>query len=141
MGAPSRAEVEAAFQTYLKLGAYERNWNAWADLFTEDALYVEVQYGTFHGREEIRRWITSTMATVPDMYFPPIHWHMIDGDRVAFLLDNALPNPAGGAPVAFPTVTVLQYRGGLWCYELDIYDVRRSVEAKEAFRLAREQHR
>jgi ketosteroid isomerase-like protein len=65
MATPSRAEVEAAFQQYLRLGAYERNWNAWADLFTEDALYVEVQYGTFRGREEIRRWITSTMATVP----------------------------------------------------------------------------
>jgi hypothetical protein len=134
MATPSRAEVEAAFQRYLQLGAYTRDWNAWADLFTEDALYVEVQYGTFHGREEIRRWITQTMANVPDMYFPPIHWHMIDGDRVCFLLDNALPDPAGGPPIAFPSLTVLQYRDGLWCYELDVYDVRQSERAKQQFR-------
>jgi hypothetical protein len=80
MGPPSRAEMEAAFQRYLELGAYQRDWNAWADLFTEDACYV---------------------------------------------------------PIAFPSLTVLQYRDGLWCHELDVYDVRRSIEAKEAFRLAR----
>jgi len=50
MTTPSRQEVDAAFRTYLKLGAETHDWNAWADLFTDDALYVEVQYGTFHGR-------------------------------------------------------------------------------------------
>jgi hypothetical protein len=61
---------------------------------------------------------------------------MIDGDRVCFLLDNALPDPAGGPPIAFPSLTVLQYRDGLWCYELDVYDVRQSERAKERFREA-----
>jgi len=135
---PSRSEIEAAFERYLQVGAYERNWNGWADLFTEDAVYVEVQYGTFRGREEIRKWIVKTMATVPDMYFPPIKWRIIDGDRVAFCIDNALPNPdPKGPPIAFPTVSILQYRDGLWCYEEDIYDVRLSRRAKEQFEAAR----
>jgi len=67
MATPSRAEVEAAFRRYLKTGAFDRDWNAWADLFTEDAYYYEVQYGTFRGRAlsevpvpalvaELRRW-------------------------------------------------------------------------------------
>jgi len=51
MAMPSRAEMEAAFRRYLEVGAYGRDWNAWADLFSEDAVYVEAQYGTFHGRE------------------------------------------------------------------------------------------
>jgi hypothetical protein len=138
MGTPSRAEVESAFRKYLKLGAEEHDWNAWADLFTEDARYVEVQYGTFHGREEIRRWIVEIMKTVPDMYFPPPQWHMIEGDRVVFYLDNVLPNPEPqGPPLAFPSVSILRYRDGLWCYEEDIYDVRASLRAKEQFRARR----
>ena len=138
MASPSRAEVEAAFQTYLRLGAFERNWSAWADLFAEDARYYEVQYGTFVGREAIRKWICTTMAGVPDMFFPPPKWTMIDGDRVAFCLDNAYPDPKNpaGPPIAFPTFTVLQYRDGLWCSEEDYYDVRASVEARQAFRAA-----
>lgn len=138
MATPSRAEVEAAFRRYLKVGAEDHDWNAWADLFTEDALYIEVQYGTFHGREAIRKWIVETMATVPDMYFPPIKWHMIDGDRVVFYLENVLPNPdPKGQPLAFPSVSILRYRDGLWCYEEDIYDVRASLRVKEQFKAAR----
>jgi hypothetical protein len=132
----NRAEVEAAFEKYLETGAYRRDWNAWADLFTEDAVYHEVQYGTFHGRAAIRKWIVSTMAGVPDMYFPPPKWRCIDGDQVCFCIDNAYPNPKDprAAPIAFPSVTYLKYRDGLWCYELDVYDTRASLEARSAFR-------
>ena len=138
MAMPSRAELEAAFQRYLQLGAFERNWNAWADLFTEDAYYYEVQYGTFRGREAIRKWITTTMAGVPDMFFPPPKWVVMDQDRVCFCIDNAYPDPKNpsGPPIAFPTFTCLQYRDGLWCAEEDYYDVRASVESRQAFRAA-----
>jgi SnoaL-like protein len=137
MSSPSRAEVEQAFKHYLKLGAEDRNWNAWADLFTPDAVYYEVQYGTFHGREEIRRWIVQTMAGVPDMYFPAPQWTMIDGDRVAFCIDNVYPNPKDpkGPPIGFPTYTFLRYAGnGLWSSEEDVYDVQASLAARAAFR-------
>lgn len=138
MTTASRAEVDAAFKKYLEVGAFNRDWNAWADLFTEDALYYECQYGTFHGREEIRQWIVSTMAGVPDMYFPPPKWRLIDPPHVAFCIDNVYPNPAdpNGPPIGFPTVTHLEYRDGLWSLEEDIYDVRASVRAREAFRAA-----
>jgi ketosteroid isomerase-like protein len=138
MAIPSRGEVEAAFATYLDTGAFRRDWNAWADLFTEDAVYHEVQYGTFHGREAIRKWITTVMAGVPDMYFPPPTWRLIDGDQVVFCIDNAYPDPKnpGGKPIAFPTVTYLKYRDGLWSREEDVYDVRASLAARAAFRAA-----
>ena len=138
MATPSRAAVETAFKHYLKVGAQDHDWNAWADLFTEYALYIEVQYGTFHGREAIRKWITEIMATVPDMYFPQPDWYAIDGDRVIFYLQNVLPNPdPKGEPFAFPTVSILRYRNGLWSYEEDIYDVRASMRAKELFKAAK----
>jgi ketosteroid isomerase-like protein len=138
MATPSRAEVERAFARYLETGAYNRDWNAWADLFTEDAIYVETQYGTFHGREAIRSWITGVMAGVPDMFFPEPTWRLIDGDQVCFCIDNAYPDPRdpAGPPIAFPTVSYLKYRDGLWCREEDIYDVRASLAARAAFRAA-----
>ena len=138
MPTPTRTEVEAAFKHYLDVGAYKRNWNAWADLFTEDAYYYECQYGEFHGREAIRKWITSIMAGVPDMFFPPIKWSLIDADQVVFCLDNAFPNPQDptGPPIAFATISYLKYRDGLWCREEDYYDTRASVAAREAFRAA-----
>src|SRR5262245_17128798 len=37
----SRDELEDAFRTYWRTGAVGENWDAWADLFTEDAEYVE----------------------------------------------------------------------------------------------------
>src|SRR5712692_3027948 len=55
-GAPhGRAEVEAAFQHYWQLGPLEGNWDAWADLFTGDALYMEPAFGTLCGPVAIRR--------------------------------------------------------------------------------------
>jgi len=138
MATASRSEVERAFKHYLEVGAYGRDWNAWADLFTEDAVYVEAQYGTFHGRKAIRQWITTVMAGVPDMYFPPVTWQLIDDGQVCFCIQNAYPNPQdrSGRPIAFPSMTYLQYRDGLWCREEDIYDVRASLSARAAFRAA-----
>jgi hypothetical protein len=119
------------------VGAYSRDWNAWADLFTEDALYVEAQYGTFRGGRR----------SAPDHHrhgrrarhvLPPVTWQLIDGDQVCFCIDNAYPNPKDpkGPPIAFPTVSYLKYRDGLWCREEDIYDVRASLAARAAFRAA-----
>lgn len=137
MSMPPRSEVEAAFKKYLQVGAFDRDWNAWADLFAEDAYYYEVQYGIFRGREAIRRWITTTMAGVPDMFFPPPKWVMIDGDRVCFCIPNAYPHPQDPArTIAFDTISILQYRDGLWASEEDYYDVKLSVDARRAFRAA-----
>ena len=77
MGKWSREELEEALelfrQTALKAGT-SGDWNPWADLFSEDASYVEHLYGTMGGREAIRRWITGSMAEYPNdpMRFFPI---------------------------------------------------------------------
>src|SRR4051812_47845039 len=80
--AHSRDEVEAEFNKYRARGD-AKDWSAWADQFTEDALYVEHEMGTFQGREAIRKWIVETMAPVGDMHFPT-EWYVIDGDMVVF---------------------------------------------------------
>src|SRR5262245_1166568 len=48
MGKFSAAELDSAFRTYWQTGAVGENWDAWAELFTEDALYVEHVLGNMH---------------------------------------------------------------------------------------------
>jgi ketosteroid isomerase-like protein len=134
--AHSREEVEAEFNKYRARGD-AKDWNAWADQFTEDALYIEHEMGTFHGREEIRKWIVETMAPVIDMHFPT-EWFVIDGDMVVFAAWNALPHPKGtGDDFKFLTVSVLHYAGdGLWSYEEDIYNPKEAERAIAAYMAA-----
>ena len=120
-----REEVEAEFQKYVKRGE-TGDWSAWADQFTEDALYVERELGVFHGREEIRKWIVETMAPVPEMDFP-VEWYVIDGERVVFYAQNRFKHPTdpNGAPFQFPVISVLKYAGnGQWSYEEDVYNAK-----------------
>ena len=136
---PPRTEVERALERYFELGARaaghpHADWNKWADLFTEDALYVEPQYGTLRGREAIRRWIVPLMENFRAM-LNPIEWSMIDGDRVGFYLWNVMPHPdPARPPFRFQSFTLLQYRDGLWSYEEDFYDVTVSERMKDEIR-------
>ena len=115
-------EVEEAFRHYWQVGAAGEDWGAWADLFTDDAVYREHILGHMKGRDEIKRWITSIMATVPELY-TFYEWHTIDGDRVVFYMQNRRDNPEpGGAPIDFPGITVLEYAGdGKWRLEEDFW--------------------
>ena len=119
----SRDEIEQAFAEYRRLGAQEENWPAWADLFTEDALYEEHLLGTFHGRDEIKKWIVDCMADYAAMTVW-IEWYQIEGDTVAFYVWNNLPDPAGeGRSFQFPNTTLLRYAGdGKFSWEADFYN-------------------
>jgi uncharacterized protein (TIGR02246 family) len=126
----SRSELEEAFAHYqavaLEAGT-SGDWNAWADLFTEDATYVEHLFGRFGGREAIRRWITTTMAEpVNDqMQFFPIEWYVIDEDRgwVVCQVWNRMVDPGDGSVHQEYNFTLLKYAGdNRWSYEEDIYN-------------------
>src|SRR5947209_20583435 len=64
----SLEELKEAFGVFCRVGnecAERDDYNAFADLFTEDCLYVEHFYGTMHGREEVRKWIVPLMREYP----------------------------------------------------------------------------
>ena len=117
----TRDEVETEFLKYVERGT-TNDWSAWADQFTEDALYVEHAMGTFHGREQIRTWIVETMASVSGMSFP-YDWYMIDGNRVVMYCWNIFdPLPGMTGDYKFAVATILEYAGnGQWSLEEDIY--------------------
>lgn len=126
MGDFERAEVEEAYLHFIAVGD-SGDWNAWADLHSEDGIWVEHHLGTFTGREAIRKAIVEVMKPVPMMEFP-VGWHAIDGNRVVFYPWQILPNPPGAAAndeFKFGCVTILEYAGnGLWSYQEDLYNPR-----------------
>jgi ketosteroid isomerase-like protein len=130
MGKWSRDELESAFQrheqTVVEIGK-SWDWSSYADLFTEDATYVEHVYGTFHGREAIREWIVSTMNTFPGSEMPlfPSGWHAIDEEKgwVFSEVLNRMRDPGDGSIHEGANISVFRYAGdGLWSYEEDAYN-------------------
>jgi hypothetical protein len=145
-GSWGRAEVEEALQRYhamadraVELG----DWNVWADLFTDDAIYVEHHYGVMRGSKEIRSWICGVMSagTNPDMYFPVEHSiTLIDNDLVGIYVPNRYRDPKdpAGEPFQFVSYTLLLYAGnGQWCYEEDIYNVEEAKRVHDLYARAK----
>jgi hypothetical protein len=133
MGKFALAEVMAAYEHYSRTVdgcSASGNWSPYADCFTEDVVYIEHAYGTFHGREEVRRWIVDVMAPFPHMHFRH-SWTAIDeaNDAVVVEIQNILDHPSEpGVEFTFPNVTRLVYGGdGLFASEEDVYNPARDA--------------
>jgi ketosteroid isomerase-like protein len=130
----SRDELEQAFRTYWRTGAVGEDWDAWADLFTEDCLYVEHMYGTMHGREAVRAWIVPIMEKYRELY-TGYEWHAIDDEsgRVFLYVQNRRDHPSGRGTIDFPGITILVYAGdGKWKSEEDFWSAKeREVAMRE----------
>jgi ketosteroid isomerase-like protein len=130
MGRFTRGELEEAFAAYQRTAATAGatgDWSAWADQFTDDAVYVEHHYGRMEGRAAIRAWITETMGTFPGdrMHEFPVDWYVVDEERgwIVCQLENRMDDPGDGSVHEAANVTILHYAGdGLWSYEEDVYN-------------------
>ena len=124
-----RDDLEQAFQKYWRTGAVGEDWDAWADLFTEDAQYVEHVLGNLNGREAIRAWIKPIMAQYGELY-TVYEWHSIDpaSGRAIVYMQNRRDHPSGRGTIDFPGVTILDYAGnGRWRREEDFWAVPRAT--------------
>ena len=128
MGKWSRQELEEAFEAYqqaaLRAGT-SGDWRPWADLFTEDATYIEHLYGTLGGREAIYRWIQGTMGKFRDMQHFPVEWYVVDEERGWIIAQvwNRFADPGDGSIHQAYNFTLLKYAGnGKFWYEEDIYN-------------------
>jgi ketosteroid isomerase-like protein len=126
----TREEIEQAYQDYqakVRDITASGDWAPFADLFTEDAVYIEHLFGRFEGREAIRAWITKTMSRFPGNLMTgfPHEWYVIDEEagRVVCHIWNDMPDPGDGKRYSAYNITVLMYAGdGLWSSEEDIYN-------------------
>jgi hypothetical protein len=129
----SRGEIEDAFAEYQRR-VRAGDWAAWSDLFVDNAVYLEHEFGTFYGRAAIRDWIVEMMSDAAGMTFP-VEWHVIEDERVIWYTWNQFPQLPGRAAsdFQFATVSILQYAsGGRWASQEDLYN------AKEAEAVAAE---
>jgi hypothetical protein len=123
-------EVLAAFKAFWTVGSTNEDWVGWVDCFTPEVEYVERQFGTMHGRDAVREWITTLMAASADVH-AVLNWYIVAGDRVVFDMWNRYHHPDhAGSPIDFAGLTVLTYGGnGLFKREEDYWDVTGSKTA------------
>jgi SnoaL-like domain len=138
----TKEELDAAFIRYWRTGAVGEEWDAWADLFTADARYVEHVLGTMRGREAIRAWIKPIMAQYGEVY-TAYEWHMVDptSGRICVYMQNRRDHPGGTGVIDFPGITVLHYAGGgRFDYEEDLWSVPGATQSTEIYEAARKEH-
>lgn len=133
MGEFTRQEMKDAVKIYNDArdrASETGDWATWAQIFTEDATYIEHAYGEFNGRKEIEEWITAVMAPFPHMTFPH-DWLCIDEDNDAFIFcaRNALPHPTDpNRELSFTNWSRVIYAGnGKFSSHEDIYNPIRSL--------------
>ncbi len=115
-------EVRAAYDNFVAVGE-SGDWSAWADLHTEDGVWMEHHLGRFEGREAIRTAIIDVMAQAPSSMTFPVEWVVFDGTRVVYYPWQVLPHPSGGEDFRFGCVTILEYAGdGQFSYQEDVYN-------------------
>jgi hypothetical protein len=143
-----RAEIEQAFADYQVRVEQIRSsgdWARFADLFTEDATYLEHAFGEFRGRDQIRAWVVKTMGSFPGSTmsgFPPA-WHVIDVStrRVICEIRNLMPDPGDGSALEASNITILTYGGdGLWSREEDVYNPMKFAELSTMWARVAAQH-
>ncbi|HEX3116240.1 MAG TPA: nuclear transport factor 2 family protein [Bradyrhizobium sp.] len=102
------------------LGAFcgaveQRNGAAFADLFTEDAVYHDVFYGAFAGREKIAAMIDDWFYRTATDFRWDMHTPVSDGEtlyaRYTFSYRSTLPE-AKGARAMFEGVAIMTLRDG-----------------------------
>ena len=134
-------EIEEAFRAYWNAGMIREDWNAWADLFTEDVVYYERMLGTMRGRETVRAWIVPLMEKYGEIY-GVYNWHMVDpSGRVVFHMINRRDHPSGKGMLDFPGITILQYAGGgKWSMEEDYWAQSLGVAQFQEYETALKTH-
>ena len=119
-----RKAVDALDSVRTKADAGEVGWDALADMFTEDATFIDPGWGRFEGREAIRQFLQDSMRGLEDWKFPH-QWTAIDGNHVIVKFLNRLPGRrADSTYYEVPGISTLEYAGdGKFSFEEDIINM------------------
>jgi ketosteroid isomerase-like protein len=107
----------------------EADWPDLAELFTEDAVYIDPAWGRIEGRDEIRQFMHESMVGLEDWSFP-VEYTAIDGDTVVIKWFQILPGTrADGSPYVQSGYSTLVYAGdGMFSYEEDVLNMAHVLE-------------
>ena len=126
-------EAYAVFHGHVQGFQESGNWDGFADLFTEDAVYKEHAFGEFHGRDEIRAWSVRTMTSFPGRVMTgfPLAWSVVDvpTSRLICEVRNLMPDPGDGTVLEESNLTIMTYAGdGMFSREEDVYNPMRFLK-------------
>lgn len=131
--AHSRDEVQAFVDRYLDLRARieagQATWVDLAELFTDDAVYIDPAWGRIQGTDEIRSFLIESMRGLEDWRFP-VQLAAIEGDDVVITWRQVLPGQrADGRPYEQTGVSLLRYAGdGKVSFEEDLLNMTHVLE-------------
>jgi ketosteroid isomerase-like protein len=137
MTAHSPEEVRAALDAYValraRIAARELDWTALAELFTDDAVYIDPAWGRVQGIENLKEFFDESMRGLEDWDFP-IEYTAIDGDTVVIKWDQLLPGTRpDGSRYSQSGVSTLVYAGdGKFSYEEDLLNMAHVLEDLKA---------
>jgi len=123
-----KQEILDAYERYVdtrrRVEAGELAWDALADFFTEDAVFIDPAWGRVEGLAEIRKFLVDSMAGLDDWDFPH-QWAMVEGDRLIARWTNRLPGRRpDGSRYEAPGYSFMIYAGGgRFSYEEDLLNM------------------
>lgn len=128
-----REEVQALVDRYLDLRARieagQATWVDLAELFTDDAVYIDPAWGRVHGIDKIRSFLVESMRGLEDWRFP-VRFAAIEGDDVVIAWRQVLPGRRpDGRPYEQSGVSLLRYAGdGKFSFEEDLLNMTHVLE-------------
>jgi len=124
-----RAAVDRYHQLRDRVEAGECDFGVLADLYTDDAVYVDAAWGRIEGRDAIGRWLVDSMVGLGDWQFP-VEFTAVDGDNVVVKWTQVIPGARDdGTPFAQSGYSRLIYAGdGRFSYEEDVYNMTHVLE-------------
>ena len=143
----SLEELQSHYENFKRVSdhcAQTADYNAFADLFTDDCVYVEHVFGEMHGREAVRQWIVPLMKTYPNnkMIKYTHDWVYFDAGtaEMVFCARTHMADVGDGMDYTATNWTRLKYAGlGLFSLEEDIYNRANFVALIERWEAAAQQ--
>jgi ketosteroid isomerase-like protein len=132
--AHAREEVEATVKRYVELreaidSGQLDSFAVLADMYTDDAVYVDASWGRLEGQPAIADWLEYSMVGLMDWRFP-IEFTAIEGDHVIVKWTQIIPGQReDGSPYTQSAYSHLIYAGdGKFSYEEDCYNMTHVLE-------------
>ena len=118
-------EIRARIEEGLEPAAF----GALADLYTDDAVYVDAAWGRIEGREAIAHWLEHSMVGLGDWRFP-VEFVAVAGDDVVVKWTQVIPGTRpDGSGFTQSGYSRLRYAGaGKFSYEEDVYNMVQVLE-------------